>query len=499
MALNTNQILTFKNLKGLGNVTAFKLCEYAILNNIVLNSNEDLFNFYNSAKDKKMARAMKDYTINDIIEAKNIAEEIIDNSKLIDINVVSYYDDIFPNNLKKIINNNKEVQPLILYYKGNISNILNRKAITIIGTREVTKEGVLSGDYIAKRMADEGFNIVSGLAIGCDTVAHKGALKSNIGTTTAFLAHGLDTIYPKENKMLAEEIIEKQGVLFSEYPIGTHLRGNFLVERDRLQAGLSDATLVIQTGIKGGTMHAVSTTIENKKPLYAVSYKNENLLKHEKVQGNIMLIEENKAIAVTSKNLKEVVNTINSYDKTDIKNNISHDLFSDHSLKDKIKCVIFDLDQTLVDTSKLESLRNNRSWNEISNRIHESKLYDDIKIILNQISSRNIKIAIVTSSPSSYAKQILEYFDLKYDYLLGYHDVKKRKPDPEPMLNVLDHYNLKSNEVISFGDRDIDIISSNSANIKSIACCWGTSDRKSLEINDPFDIIDDSKSILKFI
>lgn len=499
MSLITEEILIFKNLKGLGNVTAFKLYEYALLNNIEINSNHDILDFYNSAKDKKIARAMKDYTINDIIEAKNLAREIINNSQLMGINIISYYDDLFPSNLKNFNNNGKKAQPLILYYKGNINNIINRKAVAIIGTREVTKEGIQSGDHVAYKMAEKGFNIVSGLAIGCDTVAHRGALKSEKGSTTAFLAHGLDTIYPKENKRLADEIIEKGGVLFSEYPIGTSVRGNYLVERDRLQAGLSDATIIIQTGIKGGTMHAVNTTLENKKPLYVVSYKENSLLNHKKVQGNIMLIKENKAIALTSKNLNKIIETINSTEGIKTNNNISNDLFSDIYKESKYKCVIFDLDQTLVDTSKLAPLRDKGQWREISNKIHESILYEEIKKILEHISSQNINIAIVTSSPSSYAKQVLKYFDLKFDYLIGYHDVRKIKPDPEPMLKVLNHFNLNSSEVISFGDRDIDIKSSNAANIKSIACCWGNSKCELLKNSNPFDIIYDTKSILKFI
>lgn len=497
MALTTKDILVYKNLRGLGNVSVFKLCEYALLNNINLFSKLDYLNFYNHSKSKKLARAMKDYTINDIVEAMNKCDEIIDKSHSNSINIVSYYDDLFPHNLKKIINNGRDSKPLILYYKGDIDNILNKKAVTIVGTREITKEGKLAGEYIANVMANEGLNIVSGLAIGCDTVAHYGALKSNFGTTTAFLAHGLDSVYPKENTKLAEEIIEKNGILISEYPIGTSIRHNFLVERDRLQAGLGDATIIIQTGITGGTMHAVNTTLENHKPLYAINYKDEKLLVHEKVQGNIKLINENKAIPLTSNNLQDVINTI--YSLKGSSSNYSKSLFDESTLNSDIKCVIFDLDQTLVDTSKLESLRNNKQWKEIYLNLHLCKLYDDIEYVVNALLLRGIIIAIVTSSPSTYAKKILEYFDLKYDYLVGYHDVIKHKPNPAPMFKVLEYFNLKPNEVISFGDKDIDIISSNSANIKSIGCCWGTFDRNKLKNSNPYELINDVKSILKFI
>lgn len=498
MALNTKDILIFKNLKGLGNVTAFKLCEYADNNKIDLISKHDYLDFYNSAKNKKIARAMKDYNIEDIIQAQNLADEIFENSKFLGINVISYYDNLFPNNLKKFTNKGKDAQPLILYYKGNIQNTLNRKAVTIIGTREITREGIVSGEFISKNMADQGFNIVSGLAIGCDTIAHKGALKSNNGITTAFLAHGLDTIYPKENKNLADEILEKNGVLISEYPIGTEVRGNYLVERDRLQAGMSDATIVIQTGIKGGTMHAVNTTIENKKPLYVINFKDVNLLKHEKIQGNLMLLEEGKALPITSLNLNSIIDIIKTSDNSLKQKDLN--LFNSlQEEKNEIKCIIFDLDQTVVDTSNLEILRNNREWKLISNHISECNLYDNMKSIMDSIHLKGIKIAIVTSSPSLYAEQILNYFDLKYDILVGYHDVKNRKPNPEPMIKVLNFFNIKSNEAISFGDRNIDILSSNKANIKSVACKWGANDLDALQKSNADFFIENTNDILKFI
>lgn len=501
MGLITKDILLYKNLKGLGNVTAFKLCEYAILNNVELISKQDFLDFYNSAREKKIARGMKEYNINDIIEANNLANEIIHNSEMMDIKIVSYYDKLFPSNLKKIKQDGRDSPPIILYYKGNINNILDRKAVTIIGTREVTNEGVISGEYISKKIADNGFNIVSGLAIGCDTVAHIGALKSSKGITTAILAHGLDTIYPKENKNLATQILEKNGILISEYPIGTKVRGNYLVERDRLQAGLADATIVIQTGIKGGTMHAVNTTLENNKPLFAISYKNSQLLEHEKVQGNIMLLEQNKAKPITSSNLEDIITSIKVNSKILDNSNQSFDLFNNvNNLENsKIQCVIFDLDQTLVDTSGLEIYRNKRQWGEISKNLNLCKLYNDIETIITTIKSKGIKLAVVTSSPGSYAKQILDYFNLEYDILVAYHDVKNKKPHNEPMSKVLNDLKINASSVISFGDSDIDIISSNNAKIKSVACLWGAKNKNTLIDSNPDFIIDKPNQILKML
>lgn len=127
--------------------------------------------------------------------------------------------------------------------------------------------------------------------------------------TTAFLANGLDweSIYPKENLELARNIIEKGGLLLSEYPVGQSCGRYGLVARDRLQAGLSYATVVIQTGEKGGTMHAVNATINSGKLLFAVEYKNGEDATHEKVQGNVKLIREGKAHPLRSASIDEAI------------------------------------------------------------------------------------------------------------------------------------------------------------------------------------------------
>lgn len=201
-----------------------------------------------------------------------------------------------------------------MYYRGNLK-ALQIPGIAVIGTREPTPNGVKAGEYFSGEFAKQGFNIVSGLAVGCDTTGHVGALKVN-GVTTAFLANGLDweSIYPKENLELAKRIVANNGLLLSEYPIGQSCGRYGLVARDRLQAGLSKATLVVQTGVTGGTMHAVNATIASKKPLFAVEYRNDVDISHEKVQGNIMLIREKGAIPLRSNGIDSAVAIIRGTD-----------------------------------------------------------------------------------------------------------------------------------------------------------------------------------------
>lgn len=328
MALKTEQLLALKQLPSIGDAKVFAMAHHAI--DMSIDGIKDLLDFVNGCISKKIIKGLKKeyqngFDIDEMRAASNIAISIIGRSEDAGINVVSYYDKLFPESLKSIKTvNDKSDSPLILFYKGSLKRLESHKGIAIIGTREPTSEGVKAGEYFSEQFAKRDFNIVSGLAIGCDSSAHRGAL-NGCGLTTAFLAHGLDTVYPKENKDLAQRILDNGGLLISEYPIGTPPMANYFVARDRLQSGLADATLVIQTGVKGGTMHAVNATINNQKPLFAVQYKDEILCKHEKVQGNMMLIDKGSAKPLTASNIEEAINLI--LKSAEKRNNHSNMLF----------------------------------------------------------------------------------------------------------------------------------------------------------------------------
>ena len=250
----------------------------------------DIYTYIMNCINNKLIRVKKELSRLDIQYAVDKSNKIIGGSLKNNVFIISKFDEDYPFMLRNLIGNRGEdTSPLILNYEGNLSSIKDRQSIAIIGTRHPTKEGEEAGMYYAKYFAEKGFNIVSGLALGCDTIAHKGALSVN-GTTTAILAHGLQMISPKRNEFIAKEILEKGGLLLSEYLFGVPAYNTSFVERDRLQAGLAIATIVIQTGIKGGTMHAVRTTINNNKILAVVNYKEQSVKCNENVAGNELLI-----------------------------------------------------------------------------------------------------------------------------------------------------------------------------------------------------------------
>lgn len=142
--------------------------------------------------------------------------------------------------------------PILLFYKGN-ADLNIEKTIAIIGTRKNTDYGQrTTEDLLGQLNGQDDMIIVSGLALGIDTIAHKAALKNNL-STVGVLGHSLDRIYPYSNKSLANEMLENGGLL-SEFPSGTKPdRQNFPV-RNRIVAGMSDVTIVVESDIKGGAM-----------------------------------------------------------------------------------------------------------------------------------------------------------------------------------------------------------------------------------------------------
>lgn len=306
MAVPAEIIIALKMLKGIGNKTILKLVQQA---NGCINSLDELICFWATLKGK----AFEKVTENELIEVYRRAIWIISNSAELGIGVFTYFDDCYPDILKQCTDESGKLDPpILIYYKGNIK-ALKLPGIAVIGTRKPTENGINAGLYFSEQLARKGYNIVSGLAIGCDTAAHIGALRGR-GITTAFLANGLDwdSIYPKENLELAKRIIANNGLLLSEYPIGHRCGSYGLVARDRLQVGLSLATFVIQTGVRGGTMHAVNATLVSKKPLFAVRYNSFTDKGHEKVQGNILLIKEKNAYPLQSTAIDSAIDLINA-------------------------------------------------------------------------------------------------------------------------------------------------------------------------------------------
>lgn len=184
---------------------------------------------------------------------------------------ININDKQYPQILKEIYD-----PPSCLYYKGNI-DILNQIAIGIIGCREASEYGIKAAKYFSYNLAKHGIHIISGLAKGIDSYAHLGSVyanKENIlsinGKTIAVLGCGLDTIYPKENTLLANEIVKTGGLIISEYPLGTKPEKRNFPARNRIISGLSKGILVIEAKEKSGTLITVDFALEQGRDVFVV-------------------------------------------------------------------------------------------------------------------------------------------------------------------------------------------------------------------------------------
>lgn len=145
-----------------------------------------------------------------------------------------------------------------------------------------------------------------------------------------------------------------------------------------------------------------------------------------------------------------------------------------------MKRIIFDLDLTLVDTTKLEQARHDKNWKLAYSLIPQCYVYEEMDIVFDVIRKFNINSCIVSTSPRTYIEKIVQYFDIPIHKIISYHDAKPIKPHPASMIKALDLLECSAKEAISFGDRVIDIQASNAAGIESVACFWGTKERKKL-------------------
>lgn len=181
------------------------------------------------------------------------------------VELITFYNPNYPYILKEISS-----PPLCLYCKGNVS-LLNTPCFAIVGTRRPTDYGIVTTKQYVKAITNAGLTIVSGLAMGIDSVAHKSALE-NKGKTIAVLAGGFDFIYPQTNIALASKI-EEDNLLISEYPPKTKPQSYYFPIRNRIIAGLSKGVFVPEMGEKSGSLHTVNYALEFNRDVFILPGK----------------------------------------------------------------------------------------------------------------------------------------------------------------------------------------------------------------------------------
>ncbi|MFU4942297.1 DNA-processing protein DprA [Pseudomonas aeruginosa] len=269
----TEKILALSLLKGVGPVALRKISSHPDFKY----ASVDLLSRHFSVLDKALSTSSAWEIASDL--AKLQVEEAINH----DARIISSVDEDYPSLLKAT-----KDDPFILFIKGKLLPT-SKNSVAIIGTRQPTKHGGMIATRIARFFAENGWSIVSGLAVGCDAIAHTAALKAN-GHTVAILGHGLQTIYPAAHRKLSDDILNAGGALISEYAFGVKTQPQQLVKRDRIQAGMAQGVIMVQSDIKGGSLHAARAALDYKRWL-AVPYPTlediENL--ESKIQANLLL------------------------------------------------------------------------------------------------------------------------------------------------------------------------------------------------------------------
>jgi DNA processing protein len=183
--------------------------------------------------------------------------------------------------------------PILLYYKGS-ADLNTSRVISIIGTRNHSDYGKMLTEKLVAGLEDMNVTIISGLAYGIDALAHTASLKHRI-STIGVLAHGLDQVYPPVHADLEKEMVKENGGLLTEFRKGTKPDRHNFPNRNRIVAGMSDATIVIETGIKGGSMITVELANGYNKDVFAFPGRTTD----SKSGGCNYLIKTNKAILLT--------------------------------------------------------------------------------------------------------------------------------------------------------------------------------------------------------
>lgn len=273
-------MLALQNIHGIGSVRAKNLIAYC-------GSAEAVF--HTSEQKLQKIPNIGEHSIKEIVSKAYLkeAEQEINFCEKNDIEVITYYEDKYPTLLKQVSD-----APMILFKKGNL-NLNEKTNIAIVGTRDATQYGRQITEKFATAFSEANLNVVSGLAIGIDIVAHKSVIQHN-GSTTCVLAHGLDRIYPSNHRSIAENMLEK-GAWLTEYPSKTQPDATNFPERNRIIAGMCVATLVVEARPKGGALITARLAFSENREVYAIPGD----IERNSSKGTNDLIKQNIAKLVT--------------------------------------------------------------------------------------------------------------------------------------------------------------------------------------------------------
>lgn len=297
-------------------------------------SAEELFRLPSSelkqlfAKRPSIAQAIKDAT------PLHQAEAELNFAVKHNIQVLYYTDEAFPQRLNRP---DCDDCPVIIYYKG-VADLNAPRAVGVVGTRMATEYGKSMVHHLLDDLRNESILVVSGLAYGIDSEAHREALNCNL-PTVAVVAHGLDTIYPSANRSLAAKMAQTSGGILTEYPHGTEIRQGMFPARNRIIAALCDVVIVVEASVKGGALITANLAHGYHREILAVPGRHGDKYS----EGCNRLIAANKAQLITEG--EDLMATMN-WDRTNAKQSVQTSLQIDLSDNETMILKILDENDT---------------------------------------------------------------------------------------------------------------------------------------------------------
>lgn len=270
-------------------------------------------NDYRDLHDKEFLRAitkgefkLKNDTvqrIKNLLDRYGELEKTVDNYIRIagsnNISVVSVLDKYYPYNWKSLSG-----MPQVFYYRGDysiIDSMTLKGSVAVVGSRSPSRYAQYATDQICRELGEKGVTVVSGMAYGIDRQAHISSVHTK-GGTIAVLAGGADNVYPPKNKDIYDQIC-RNGLIISEMPPGQQPLRQYFPSRNRLIAGLTDCTLVMEAGAVSGTLHTASFAANQGKEVFVLP----NNIYYENAKGGLKLLEDGGNVLLGAENVIDSV------------------------------------------------------------------------------------------------------------------------------------------------------------------------------------------------
>jgi DNA processing protein len=224
------------------------------------------------------------------------------------LHCLTWNDPLYPRLLREIPR-----PPPLLYVRGDPS-CLSLPQLAIVGSRNPSGGGSENAERFAHYLAERGFAITSGLALGIDAAAHRGALRAG-GKTIAVMGTGIDLIYPSRHRQLAQEIVDSGGALVSEFPLGTSSHASNFPQRNRIISGLSGGTLVVEAAVQSGSLITASYALQHDREVFAIPGSIHNPL----ARGCHQLIRQGATLVETAQDIVDQLAGLLSYKRQEVK------------------------------------------------------------------------------------------------------------------------------------------------------------------------------------